>query len=379
MGNQATREYPERLGHVRVDVRRVGPPYAGRAGRQGDEQHGDRPRAPARTDDVRGLDGSHRGRRRAAGAAAPAGHRAQPRADDVGLGRPGDVRARRADDRQAQPDGQRLRADLRRRLGQRRIPDRRSARAHGDGAAHSGARSDGAAGQGAGHAGAVAVLGRQALLVRPCDHEPRGDGRQRPRVDVVAVPPARESAGLLRNHPSAALAPQESSFRQVQYFDPKTRSSSRSTSASTRTTCSSRPTRTRRSTATASSAARSAGSTRGSSTRRATKRPRRAGAAVPRHRRQRQDRSRRRPLRVRAPRAVDRPARRHANSGRRDLQRHPASDRRQRLGRRAGPMPGRSSASIRRPASARPTSRRSIPAVIVSATRRAASTSIRTA
>ena len=62
-----------------------------------------------------------------------------------------------------------------------------------------GARPEGAAGQGADDAGAVAVLGRQAVLVRPGDHEPRRDGRQGPRVDVVAVPPARGSAGLLRH------------------------------------------------------------------------------------------------------------------------------------------------------------------------------------
>ena len=46
-------------------------------------------------------------------------------------------------------------------------------------------------------AAAVAVLGQRALLVRPRDHESRGDGQQRARLDVVAVSSARESAGLL--------------------------------------------------------------------------------------------------------------------------------------------------------------------------------------
>ena len=60
-------------------------------------------------------------------------------------------------------------------------------------------------------------------------------------------------------HPSAALAPQPQSFRQIQYFDPKTRDSSRWTSASTSTTCSLRRTPTKRCTETAPSVAPSAG------------------------------------------------------------------------------------------------------------------------
>ena len=55
--------------------------------------------------DVRRLDRSHRGRRGAARAAAPAGSRAQRRHHPVGLGRPEALSARRGLDRQAQPDG----------------------------------------------------------------------------------------------------------------------------------------------------------------------------------------------------------------------------------------------------------------------------------
>ena len=81
-------------------------------------------------------------------------------------------------------------------------------------------------------------------------------------------------------HPSAALAPQTSSFRQVQYFDPKTRQFKQVNICFDTHHVQFAPTRTRRSTATASSAAPSAGSTRASSTRPATKRRRRAGAAA---------------------------------------------------------------------------------------------------
>ncbi len=99
------------------------------------------------------------------------------------------------------PTRQCQRPDLRRRLGQRRVLDTRSEHAHGDGAADSGARFDDAAGKASGHAAAVAVLGQRALLVRPRDHESRGDGHKRPRLDVVAVSPARESTGLLPRPP----------------------------------------------------------------------------------------------------------------------------------------------------------------------------------
>ena len=190
---------PQGARHVRQERRRVGSPRADRSGRRGHEPGGQRARARARAADVRGLDRSDRRRRSAAGAAAAARARAQSRPDDVGLGRPGDVCPRRVDDRQAQPDGQRVRTDLRRRLGERRLPDRRPAGAHGDRAPDSGARSEGAARQGAVDAGAVAVLGREAVLVRPGDHQSRGDGQQGPGVDVVAVPSLREPAGVLRH------------------------------------------------------------------------------------------------------------------------------------------------------------------------------------
>jgi hypothetical protein len=78
----------------------------------------------------------------------------------------------------------------------------------------------------------------------PAITNPRGDGQQgacgmSSRFRVPENQPA-----FCATHPSAALAPQPRSFRQIQYFDPRTRNSSRSTSASTCTTCSSRTIRT---------------------------------------------------------------------------------------------------------------------------------------
>ena len=64
----------------------------------------------------------------AVGAAAAAGPRAQRRHHDVGLGRSEGVSARRDRERQAQPDGQRQRADLRRARRERRLHARRRSR-----------------------------------------------------------------------------------------------------------------------------------------------------------------------------------------------------------------------------------------------------------
>ena len=98
-----------------------------------------------------------------------------------------------------------------------------------------------AAGQTPGHAEAVAVLGQRALLVRSCHHEPCRDGQQRARLDVVAFSPARESAGFLRR-PSVgdarAAADELPAGAVLRPADEAV--SSRSTSASTLTTCSSR-------------------------------------------------------------------------------------------------------------------------------------------
>jgi hypothetical protein len=55
------------------------------------------------------------------------------------------------------------------------------------------------------------------------DHQSRGDGQQGSRLDVIAVPRPRKSTCVCATHPSAALAPQPRSFRQIQYFDPRTR------------------------------------------------------------------------------------------------------------------------------------------------------------
>ena len=66
--------------HVRFEFRRVGPPRAGRPGRRGHEPRGQQSRPQSCVDDVRGLERPHQSGRRAAGAAAAAGYRAQPRA-----------------------------------------------------------------------------------------------------------------------------------------------------------------------------------------------------------------------------------------------------------------------------------------------------------
>ena len=185
-------------------------------------------------------------------------------------------------------------------------------------------------------AAAIAVLGQRAVLVRPCDHESRGDGQQRARLDVVAISPARESAGLLPQ-PSirgaraarvelsagAVLRPEDEVVPSGQHL-------LRHAPRAVRVRCRRDALRQRR-------VQRRDRLDQHANPRRDRRRGGRAGLvpAVLRHRRQRQDRSRRRPLRVRAPRAAERPARRHADSGRRHLQRDRASDRRHRLGRRA--------------------------------------------
>ena len=96
----------------------VGSPGAGRAGRCRHERRLQRLRTRARAENVLGLDGPHRRGRSAAAAAAPGGIGAQSGAHLVGVGRSGHLCARHLRHRQAQSDGQRLRTDLRRRLGQ---------------------------------------------------------------------------------------------------------------------------------------------------------------------------------------------------------------------------------------------------------------------
>ena len=109
--------------------------------------------------DVRGLDRSHRGGRGAARAATPGRHRAQSRADALGVGWARHLCPRRVVDRQAQPDGERQRADLRRRLGQRRVSHARPEYAYRHRVRIPVLDPDRAAGQTPGHAEAVAVLG----------------------------------------------------------------------------------------------------------------------------------------------------------------------------------------------------------------------------
>ena len=237
-------------------------------------------RAPTRADDVRGLDRSHRGGRSAAGAAAPARYRTQSRADAVGVGRARDVRARRALDRQAQPDGERQRPDLRRRLGQRRLPDARSEHAHGDRGADPGARPDASAGQAAGRCrgrrrtGAASSYWYDPAITNHAAMDSKGRVWMSSRFRRPENQPA-----FCADHPSAALAPQPTSFRQVQYFDPRTKQfhqvnicfdTHHVQFAQRRGRNALRQRRLQR--------RASAGSTRASSTRPATRAPRRAGA-----------------------------------------------------------------------------------------------------
>ena len=261
----------------------MGHARAGRAGRPGHEQHGDRPRPP------RGAARCSRDwtDRIAAGDVPPApprpqGRRAQSRADDVGLGRSGDVRARRADHRQAQPDGERLRSDLRRRLGERRLPDRRPARAHGGGAADS----------------RCSIRNVRPARRRgcPCRRRTGATGCTGTTRRLPTTPPwtARGACGCRRGSASPRTSRRSArrtrrrrwrrrrrSFRQVQYFDPRTAPVQagqhllRHASRAVRRRQGRDVVRQRR-----RSAAPSAGSIRGSSTRPATRRRRRAGAAA---------------------------------------------------------------------------------------------------
>ena len=244
---------------VCVERRGLGSPRPGGPGRRGHERRGGRARARARPRDVRRLDGSDRRGRSAARAAASAGHRAESRADDVGLGRPGDVRARRAGHRQTEPDGERERPDLRRRLGQRRVPHARSAGAHGEGDENPGARSENAARQAAVDAGAVAVLGHKLYWFDPAiTNHAAMDSKGRVWMSSRFRLPENQPS-FCKDHPSAALAPQPTSFRQIQYYDPRTQQFHQVDICFDTHHVQFAPTPTRRCTATASSAARSAG------------------------------------------------------------------------------------------------------------------------
>ena len=351
--------------HVRVERRGVGPPRAGRAGRRRHE--------PAVTvlGRARGLemfaDWTDRiaARRGAARAAAPAGTRAQSRADDVGLGRPGDVRARRADHGQTQSDRQRLRPDLRRRLGQRRVPHARSAGAHGDRDADSGARSENAAGQAAVDAGAVAVLGRPSCTgsTRPSPTTRRwtAKGASGCRRGSACPRTSRRSAATIR--PRRSRRSRRASGR-FSIFDPRTRQFKQVNICFDTHHVQFANDKDETLYGNGRSAARSAGSTRASSTRPATSARRRAGV-------------------VRISTSI-RTARSIAPSIARSKWACSTASFRIRPTAASGARcparcRARSSASIRRPASAKPTSRRSIRRPASSATRRAASTSTRTA
>ena len=200
--------------------------------------------------------------------------------DHVGLGWSGDVRARRADDRQAQPHRQRLRADLWRRLGQRRIPDRRSAGTFGAGDSDPVLDPKVPPGKAQSMPVPSPYWGDKRYRFDPAiTNHAAMDGKGRVWMSSRFRRPEDQPA-FCGTHPSAALAPQKSSFRQVQYFDPKTRQFKQVNicfdthhvqfAGDKDETC----------TATASSVVQSGGSTRASSTRRGMKPRRRAGAAA---------------------------------------------------------------------------------------------------
>ena len=130
LGGKATREIPASLGTFASSERRVGAARAVRPGGRRDARtiHAGRPRT--RAGDVGRLDRSHRqGRAARLCAAASAGARAQRRHHDVGLDRSEGVPPRRDRVRQAQPDGKRQRADLRRARGSRGLHAGRRSRA----------------------------------------------------------------------------------------------------------------------------------------------------------------------------------------------------------------------------------------------------------
>ena len=151
---------PESAGNVRVERRGLGSSRQSGPGWAVDDECGGRAGSPAGAGDVCRLDRPDCGWRVAAGSSAPAGDRAEPGSDVLGLGRPFDVCARRAFDRQAQPHRQRKRRHLRCGLGQRCVPDRRSSTELHHGNGHSRTGSEGAARQAAVDAGSVTVLGR---------------------------------------------------------------------------------------------------------------------------------------------------------------------------------------------------------------------------
>ena len=155
---------------VRLVGRGLGPPADVRPARPPDER-GPRPvRARAGARDVRRLERPHRRRRGARGAAAAAGGRAQPRVDDVGLGRRDLLRARRGDHGQARPHRQRRRARLRRVHHHRQARHHRHRAAPLDRARRAAARAarDGAVDvPDRARLRALAVLGRRDHLRRP--------------------------------------------------------------------------------------------------------------------------------------------------------------------------------------------------------------------
>ena len=196
VGSKATREFVPSLGTFNSSVAawehrfKVGQDHsilettpAERHLRRGQEL-----RHAARPADVRGLDRSHRRRGGAGGAAAAARARAQPGADDVGLGHAHQLHPRRGHDGSPPPDRQSERLRLRQRLRAGQDPHSRSGQAHDLGVGEpAGARPARAVGEAANHRGAVAVLGRRDHLEGSGQPQPSDDGRARTRLAGLAA------------------------------------------------------------------------------------------------------------------------------------------------------------------------------------------------
>ena len=170
---QADAHHLEGARPVQFVLRCLVPPRPGRTRRRDHGARYRRDRHPARAQEFRRLDRPHRRRRTAQDqAAAAAGHRAQRRRHDVGLGRRQDLSPRRDRDRQAQSDRQCLGQALQRDRGFDRQPaDPRSQDQHGHLSQDDAARSEDAVRLvhpvGQLPAAAVALLGRGDDLEQP--------------------------------------------------------------------------------------------------------------------------------------------------------------------------------------------------------------------
>jgi hypothetical protein len=198
MGNLGHARSRPALGTLRNRVRRVGPPHAGRSGRQGDDRGDQRARPPA------ALRCSPTGRTASRPARSRRPRRGRRGSSATSCSRCGSGAARpRSRTTSCRPTSATPRSTPTARStawtgDQRRLSDRSTrTRTRPKSCAFRCSIPIRASGQVAVDASAVALLGRRALLVRPGDHESCGDGQPGPRLDVVAIPVAGEPARVL--------------------------------------------------------------------------------------------------------------------------------------------------------------------------------------